>query len=381
MTVYLNRIWLAGSIMTYILGLKQPGINAIIADCRETLLCDGEGRNDVLKVGQLFPGCIFGRAGSVQSSRDFINAFIQSVDEKTDTPEGFWNRFERFVNSYNFPLGKDNQFRLLLSVRVLRVPLFFEFDSAKGISQPIETSAENFLISWGSGKDALHSIVCETFVPRLKSHLDYLLTNKHVKDIKSARLVAPYFFCLWLSELTLTFEKSWLENPRIGVGGPFYFMFQTFDGEIAQQPAVYIFSIQDRETKAISSWIHRVVPLSNGLYLETGIPPHQDLRQPEGKIEEVYLDLDSGLDDIRDKTLLFENEVRQQLASRKYFYFCGFGSSPPSDRNAYGYIASSSGDRNELFDQNGAFTPDIHNLIVKSFNFNNKEQFSLAGQR
>jgi hypothetical protein len=49
--------------MTYIVAFGQPGFNAIIADMRVSWRSATgvlEGQNIALKIGRLFPGCIYG---------------------------------------------------------------------------------------------------------------------------------------------------------------------------------------------------------------------------------------------------------------------------------------------------------------------------------
>lgn len=349
--------------MTYILGFKQPGINAIITDCRRTMLIDGTGENDIAKTGFLCPGCIYGRIGSAEKSQQFINAFQQSIDGTINTPEGFSQRLEQFVTSYSFPQGKGNHFKLLLSKRMFGVPLFSILDSNTGLS-PILESAQNYLITYALGKNALDPIVNETFVPRLKSHLSDLVSNNYVQDINTARTLAPYFLCLWLSELSLTFEKSWLEAAKNGVGAPFHFMFQTYNGEVPQKPAIYIFSSRDGTKKDIYSWIYRVAYLSRGVYFETRMPPMQDQRYPSGKIERAMIGPDPELIEI-ESNILSESEI--ELNALPYFYFCGIGFSPPSNRNTNGYFVSPTGNIAEIFGETGKFQPAIEHLIKANF--------------
>ncbi len=350
--------------MTYILGLKQPGINAIIADCRETRLSDGEGQNDVLKIGQLFPGCIFGRAGSVQCSKELVFAFQHTIKGVTDTPEGFWGRFEGFLNSYDFRRGRHDHFKLLLSTRLFHVPSFFVLDSDEGLSAR-QSEAENCWISGGSGMDALDDYVRDALIPRLGPLIQRLVIDEK-RELEEARRFTPYFFCLWLSELSLTHEKTWLEN-KYGVGGPFYFLYQIHDGEYSQQPAVYIFSVQDPINKSIFSWVHRVASVSGGLYVETKVPPQQNQKYPVGTTEDVFLDFESGFDDPRDNRQIIENEVRQEIGSQNYFYFCGLGFSPPSDRHGYGCFISETGNKDKIYDKDGALGAEIRKLIQSNY--------------
>ncbi len=353
--------------MTYILGLKQPGINAIIADCRRTNRINGTGENTALKTGQLSPGCIYGRTGNDERSMEFLAAFQRSIDGTLHTPEGFWQRFEQFVHSYRFPQGEHDRFKILLSDRVIGFPLFATLDSAEGLSTAVYTD-ENYIVSGGSGRSALDALVADTFIPRLKSLLEYLLANKSVPNIGAARMLAPYFLCLWLSELSLTFERSWLESPAIGVGGPFHFIYQTPYGEVCQKPAVYIFSSRDQKSSQIYSWVYRVVYVSDGIYVQSTIPPNQDQRYPEGKIEESFIEATLPLDNAREKSCSsIKPETRNELASINYYYFCGLGFTPPLDRKVFWSRVSQTGKREEIFNEDGELTQEFQQLVASNF--------------
>ena len=64
--------------MTYMVGLKQPGINAILSDTRISWKNDKnewQGDNTALKTGLFFSGCMFGRTGNSDHSQKFIERF------------------------------------------------------------------------------------------------------------------------------------------------------------------------------------------------------------------------------------------------------------------------------------------------------------------
>jgi hypothetical protein len=73
--------------VTYIVGFRQPGINAILADTRVSWRHDGlvEGRDGDLKTGLLFRGCIYGSTGFAVSIRQFVMSFKESIHGHTDT--------------------------------------------------------------------------------------------------------------------------------------------------------------------------------------------------------------------------------------------------------------------------------------------------------
>jgi hypothetical protein len=61
--------------MTYIVAFGQPGLNAIIADTWVTSSSGASAPDDPnfgLKIGPLFPGCIYGVAGNAAAAQGFI---------------------------------------------------------------------------------------------------------------------------------------------------------------------------------------------------------------------------------------------------------------------------------------------------------------------
>ena len=87
--------------MTYIVALGQPGMNTIFADSRVSWNYGRQGRNDGMKIGLLFPGCIYAMLGNVFAAREFVRSFKESIYSTTDTIAGFW---ERSTASHNVTL-------------------------------------------------------------------------------------------------------------------------------------------------------------------------------------------------------------------------------------------------------------------------------------
>lgn len=175
--------------------------------------------------------------------------------------------------------------------------------------------------------------------------------------------VSPYLLCLWLSELTLTFEGEWLKEH--GVGGVFHFVAQTPSGESAQAPAVYVFSAADRVNKTIRSWLYRVVPVAGGLYVEERIPP--SVEGGEGSVSNDTLFDTAARYDLPKYT---EEElvgmVKEELdAIGSRFFFCGFGFADPGDRASTGFVATNELRIEDLFAPDGRLTSWVRDQIVK----------------
>ena len=88
--------------MTYILGVKQRGANAIISDLRVSRRTPDQtwwGANTALKSGKLFDGCMFGRAGNAEVSRDFIVAFKAEIKDYMASVSDLWHRLRQFASA------------------------------------------------------------------------------------------------------------------------------------------------------------------------------------------------------------------------------------------------------------------------------------------
>lgn len=217
--------------MTYVVGFHEPGFNAIMTDSRiswRTAHGIREGRNDDLKTGLLFRGCIFGSIGSASAARAFVRSFKESIHGATDDISGFWRRFERFVERYPFPPSRA-AFTLLLSHRGFDVPRFAVLDSVEGLDQTI-LPHDYYLVAHGSGRDVLNTDLNATFAPRLRDLQQFLLKTRKV-PLPLVHRLSPYFLCLWLNERSLTFEASLLSEH--GVGGVFHFVWQ---GSTMEEP-------------------------------------------------------------------------------------------------------------------------------------------------
>ncbi len=362
----LNVIKFRGT-MTYIVEFKQPGINAIISDTRisrRVSRLEWIGRNQALKTGILFPGCIFGRLGDDQASREFVISFKQSIWGIKDTPIGYWQRFKEFVESYKFRGGSDNRFKLILSQRAFDEPSSYVLDSDSGLKDNQVYNGYCSIRTYGSGKAILDSFVNQNFAPSLK-----LLQKDLIKEEKIplgwVKLISPYFLCLWLSELSMTFEQSQLEKHL--VGGVFHFVYQTNITEASQKPAIYIFSSANKNTRIIYSWIYKTAYIEGGLYVESHTPSGQDKNTAGMVVRDIFFDTASRSDiSIIDQDLI-RKRIEAELKTQSYYFFCGFGFTPPLDRKSWGFLASTRGKKEDLFDKDGQLNSELQNLIQSNF--------------
>lgn len=321
--------------MTYILGFSYQGINSIIGDCRLTST-DKEGRNVSLKTGLLFPGCIFGRTGNDASSRDFILGIKKAITAGT-TLSDLWRQFEEFIHSYDMPVSTsdtDGRFQLLLSSRCRGKPEFFVLDSYQRSLEPVHAP----WISLGSGKVLLDALVERVYAKRI----DGIMEEIRAHGVPS--YVIFNFVCLWLSELTLTFEKGALESH--GVGGAFHFLLQTEKYESTQAPALYVFIDADVVHRQVILWQYRICFVQGCLVVEHIIPPNQTSGTPKGQYEAfVMCDTTSGRD-VEEKVTSdpdFGHTLKKQIDGLPFYRFCGFGFANPRLRLGFGFHFTNEG--------------------------------------
>jgi hypothetical protein len=348
--------------MTYIVGFGQPGMNAILADTRVSWsMPDGtvEGRDGDVKIGLLFRGCIYGALGSEAGGRQFLKAFKESIHGQADTIAGFWNRFERFSGEY--PYREDQHFQLLLSQRGTGMPRFAFLDSRLGLDQAV-VPHDHYLLAFGSGREVLNETLQGVYAPRLQTLQRELLRS--MQPPERVTLLSPYFLCLWLCEQSLTFEASLLNSH--GVGGVFHFASQGPSFEAPQQPAVYVFSQADRSSRSIRAWLYRIAAVQGGLYVESHAPA--DTPETAGRVKKlVSFDTAARYDAASYTEDQLRAMVDQELGSLPFYFFCGFGFTDPTDRRSVGFIASSRGQRGDVFDESGKIVPAFAAQIVRNF--------------
>jgi hypothetical protein len=352
--------------MTYLIAFKQPDINAIISDARGTWTRLGQaarGDNNALKTGLLFPGCIYGIVGSADCANELIVGFKESLGAER-ARQVLWERFREVANAQSYSQASADQFKLLLSSRHAGPPAFYVLDPARSNPvAPIETNAPYAIATLGSGKVALDKYVAEKARLDLEELRSYLACEKQL-PIEPIHEISPYFFCLWLSELSLTAEKAFLEAEH--VGGVFHFVYQTRDLEATQKPAFYVFSSADRAARAIYSWWYRVAYARGGLYVEYGEPPGQRSAPPN--IEEHLLFSSAaspGIESLDMNTLY--GQVKRDVSAQPFWFFSGLGHTDPRERGSHFFNVSTDGRREDLFGEDGQLTAGIRQVIESGF--------------
>ena len=76
--------------MTYILATVRQGVSTILGDSRITTGLATGSHDDMTKVGILFPGCIFGVAGSIEGLNPFLTDFQKSAGVVGHEPAANW---------------------------------------------------------------------------------------------------------------------------------------------------------------------------------------------------------------------------------------------------------------------------------------------------
>lgn len=312
--------------VTYVIGINQLGVNAIICDTRVTWWRSNTkrgGANISLKSGLLFPGCIYAMVGDSSAARSFIINCKQYLTGKNSLV-GFWADFLDFVHTYGSKLDKTVAFYLMLSSRHSGKPEFYVFDSIEAVVRP-----QGNLVTLGSGKTILDAVI-HRLVDRNSKFVEELLIQHNIPQF-----TFPYFYCLWLNEIAQGMELSKLEE--YDVGGIFHFLWQDAQGEHAQHPAVYVLSTADVKQKTIYSWIYRVVHVEGALVVEN----------PIINAREVMIDT-AARPSLESEYRLHREELMRRIKagadSQPYYYFCGFGFSDPKHRGDFGMHVTTKND-------------------------------------
>lgn len=330
--------------MTYVVGLNQLGANAIICDTRVTWWRSTTkvgGANTSLKSGLLFPGCIYGIVGDLGAARDFIIEGKRYLTG-TNTLAGFWEKFTGFVKQYAFQPTIDGSFQLLLSSRNLGSPRFYVLNSTEATLE-----AQGKLVTLGSGKEILDASI-DRLISDRSTMIDELIEQNKIPPFSF-----PYFYCLWLNEMTQGTELSRLEE--YDVGGIFHFLWQDWQHEHAQFPAVYALSAADVRRKTICTWICRVVYAEGALVVDN----------PITNAREIFIDTAArpsfavaDFDDVR-------RSISSEVDSAPFYYFCGFGFSDPGHRGEFGFSITT--ENKFVVTKDGWIDPKYRALIEDKF--------------
>jgi hypothetical protein len=345
--------------MTYIIGFRSQGINSIISDTRVSYWTGAGprgGENVVLKTGLLFPGCLFGRAGSAPDSQRFILSAKYALTRKpVNTVQGFWADFMRFAESYDYPSDNDSAFRILLSTRASGDPQFYVLDSQQGLSRVDES-----WVSLGTGKKLLDQLVEQGYSGWISQMQNALPDDSFQNELP------PYLLCLWMNELSRSFEGRLLE--QVGVGGVFHFVFQAQSGDYCQKPALYVINDIDKGKKTILSWQYRLCYVKQWLIVDTLIPPKQLADFPNGKQERIALLDEASLPPRKkgawDRDDLYRDlreDLEDELAKQPFYFFCGFGYTNPVYRKNLVFHVTTEGD---YIVEDGRLAPGVIDMLI-----------------
>lgn len=363
--------------MTYVLGLQMPSFNAIIADQRVTR--GNSGTNDRIKTGVLFRGCMYARIGDERQSARFIRVATQSIAEANYTKiEDGWTHLVSLAENFAYSDDDDDEdFTLLLSSRVSGMPRFYELRSREGIvlwpeqGTGIRTygSGTCILDDYVAGKaaDGLPHPMGMSFIERIEQAHNRMLADGIPSD--KVAYITPYMLCLWLSELSINYERERLE--ACGVGGIFYHLFQTSTYEAAPYPAVYIFTrpeVVKGRGRLYFAWF-RTAQAGNGLYVERFMSSGFDSSAPNDVLDKrIIIDVLSrpDLDGPYDEVALYA-EIDQELKAQPYAYFVGIGQYQPDHRAQATFFLPAKRSRSEVLDKNGRFTPYVIERVKEGY--------------
>jgi hypothetical protein len=336
--------------MTYILGIQKPENNftALLCDLMVSFKdYDGDiidRNNSSLKTGLLFEGCIYGVAGNANLAKIFIMGFRELTD-KSKSMEYNWNLLQHYAKA-EFSDQSGEPFKVLISSRFSGSPQLFLYDS----NQKTISKIEDEIYSIGSGKKILDDII----------NLRRKMAEKTIAEIFYKKdipiLYYPYFYCLWLSELTMGFEVTKLEE--IGVGGLFHFCFQTNEKEGRQQPSVFVLSMPDIKKKTIYNHIYRVTFVDRYLVVDNPlVSPSRYIIMPFEM---------SQINSISPEELQRLGEtINRESDLQQFYYFCGFGFPSPELRGSF--LCHLSCDKNKLVvDKKGNIHPDYKFIIERN---------------
>lgn len=335
--------------MTYVVGIQQLGVNAVICDTRVTWWRSGkrvEGANISLKSGVLFPGCLYAVTGDLEQAGKFIKEYKQRIEGTYNTLQGLWSDFIEFAQNYSPVSQGKNCFHLLLSSRCNGKPEFFIFDSESSSL----TNSEK-LVTLGSGKDLLDKRVFKWFGSREKAINDMIVHNG------LPPFTFPYFYCLWLNEMAQGEELSKLEQHH--VGGIFHFLWQDSSGEYAQHPAVYVLAAADNSIKTVYLWVYRVAYVEDCLVTDNPVTEAREfffssISRPSRTIDHYMNNWANVM-----------KETEAKADSLPFYYFCGFGFPQLIHRGPFSCHVTTTGDY--VINKDGWLAPSYKVFIVKHF--------------
>jgi hypothetical protein len=306
--------------------------------------------NTALKTGLLFNGCIFGMSGDARAGTKFITEFNNKKQNiQSDSVKSKWKLFKEYVKRYKME-GNIDGFELILSCRHKGYPQLYIYNSKKKSISEIDED----WVSIGSGKELLDDMVAE----KRKKNEEVILNI--ISKINLPIDCFPYFYCLFLSELTMGFEVSLLE--KMGVGGLFHFYYQTSKGEWRQKPSVFVLMDIDKLNKTVYHYIYRALFIDGFLIVDN------PLEEPQRKILTSSFER-KDVDFMRpDEQRLLGDTINMKADKNQFYFFCGFGFSKPEFRNKRLFHISKDG-RNLVVNEKGVIAEDFKkqlNIILKS---------------
>lgn len=246
--------------MTYILATARKGVSTILADSRAT---DPENHkrshDDAAKIGILFPGCIYGAAGSTEGPYQFLSDFQASGVSEGQSQRANWEYFKKYAEGY----VSSGHFRVVFSERTAGSPKLHLYDSKHRKVIP-----QGDLVTLGSGM----------------KHFDAYIgawIDAHLEDVEKRLLseygnthLFPNFICLRLIERVQGEERDYFRRQDVGIGGVFHYFVQDHQIEKPQVPSVYliVWRGRDRERKHLQIEPFRLCGTELGLATQ-GMPP------------------------------------------------------------------------------------------------------------
>jgi hypothetical protein len=241
--------------MTFVVGVRRLGTAAIITDSLLTDPRTGDQRFEFLKNGILFPGCIYGVAGSWHRALDFID----TVQAKALglSPADAWRVIEQVVEGY--ASGADgfswkdttlDQFDILLSSRHSGAPELYHLDSSR--RQLIRPGSNWYAV--GLGVNVLYDVVRQFFSVKLSEESIKAWANFPGRTAASD---FPYLLTFFLEQFSFSEFGSAALN-KANTGGFFHFLTQDSTSEARQKPSLHLFAAKTDQVGKYAQFRRRI---------------------------------------------------------------------------------------------------------------------------
>lgn len=244
--------------MTYVLATVRRGTAAIVADSRATSTIAEQSHDDMAKVGILFPGCLFGVAGSSAALTPFISDFQQSAVADEHDVAGNWSYFQKYVASFR----STEAFQVVLAERSSGTPRLHVYDSS--IRKLRETTG---IVTLGSGKPLFDESIkrwMELELNEIDDRLNSMYGNNRL---------FPSFISLQLIAHVQGEHSAFFRRQDVGIGGVFHYATVDAASEALQPPCIYLVVSHDPPgSKHLAIKPFRLCGTSFGLSIQ-GPPP------------------------------------------------------------------------------------------------------------